>query len=300
MKNSSFFVRLFFSASILLFAPMSASAQVTIGSSNPPSPWSLLDLDNPENTDRHRALHLPRLSYAQRDALINESSPPLRQDSAIGLMIFNVENQCLEFWNGSEWISRCVDATHPCCGTGGVATRMRIGKNFYYTHEFMINGVMRCWMVENSREGTPRYMELTGIPNFVSVWNQHGSQPVGARGFYYTWATAQTDACPPGWSVPTPQEFGRNSGEGLWATLEAMPNNNNADNPRRFWHTAPYARAGFRNSLGHWLQWDNWSYWWSSTSAQRFEANRHSAGSLEFSSGNLGGGASVRCIQDLE
>ena len=289
-------MKLFLSA--MMLAPIGASAQVTIGSSNPPSPWSLLDLDNPENTDRHRALHLPRLSETARDALMPNAD-------AMGLMIFNTDTRCLEFWNSTEWISLCDDAPHPVrCGTGGVATRMRIGENYYYTHEFMINGVMRCWMVENSREGTPRNMETTGTTNSISVWNQHGSQPVGARGFYYTWATAQTDACPPGWSIPTPQEFGRNIGEGLWATLVAMPNNNNADNPRRFWHSAPYALAGGRDPNGNWSgwsgDWSEWNFWWSSANGQKFVV-LPSTSTLSFlATPNVGYGLSVRCVQDLE
>ena len=42
----------------------------------------------------------PRLSQAQRDALV---AP------APGLMIYNTDVNCYEFWNGSEWFNTCVD-----------------------------------------------------------------------------------------------------------------------------------------------------------------------------------------------
>jgi len=89
------------------------SSQVTIGSSNPPSPWSLLDLDNPADTDRHRALHLPRLDNDAREALTPNAD-------AQGLMIFNTDTRCLEFWNSTEWISLCVDALNEPTVVGNV------------------------------------------------------------------------------------------------------------------------------------------------------------------------------------
>lgn len=85
---------------------MSASAQVTIGSRNPPSPFSLLDLDA---SKIQRGLHLPRLTETDRDALVNSGDEIL----AKGLMIFNTDTRCLEFWNGSQWISLCKGNTTP-------------------------------------------------------------------------------------------------------------------------------------------------------------------------------------------
>jgi len=113
MKDNSFLVRLLFLAALLV--SMSTNAQVTIGSGNPPSPMSLLYLDASE---QQKALHLPRLTEEQRDSLVNDfnSSSGIR-NSAVGLMTYNVESRCLEFWNGSEWISLCVgEITDPCGG----------------------------------------------------------------------------------------------------------------------------------------------------------------------------------------
>ena len=48
------------------------------------------------------------------------------------------------------------------CGKNGVPKKMRIGNNDYYTHRF--GG--QCWMLENSREGTPSY-KLPPLPGKV-------------------------------------------------------------------------------------------------------------------------------------
>jgi len=125
------------------------------------------------------------------------------------------------------------------------------------------------------------------------IW-QHGIVANRGRGLYFGWNAAQ-NACPEGWRIPTPQEFGRNSNEGLWQTLNAMPNNNNADNPRRFWQSAPYALAGYRQTNGSWLYWGAWGGWWSSASGQHFHL--FSTGIPNFGPPtNVGFGLSLRCI----
>ena len=182
-----------------------------------------------------------------------------------------------------------------CCGIGGIAIPMRIGAtNDYLTHYFMTGDIKRCWMVQNSREGTPRNMDATGLIINGSVWNRHGQAPAGQyRGFYYVWNTAQTDACPPGsgWSVPTVLEF-----QGLAATVNAMPNA--ANSPRRFWDSAPYALAGSRHPNGTWNYWNAWGLWWSSTSGTFFAVP---LGTVHQDSNLIiGNGMSVRCIKNLE
>ena len=92
----------------ILCAPFTISAQVTIGSDRAPSPWSLLDLDNSKrvrNNEQPLGLHLPRLDEEARYDLDAEAAGTPAQ----GLMIFNTDNECLEFWSGTQWISLCVD-----------------------------------------------------------------------------------------------------------------------------------------------------------------------------------------------
>ena len=286
MKN--YFSTLLLAA--ILCAPFNAGAQVTIGSDRAPSPWSVLDLDNSErvrNNEQPKALHLPRMTDDDRDNLNLEATAG-PESPARGLMIFNTDNECVEFWSGTRWISLCEDALS--CGRNGVPIRVLIGENYYYVHYFMTNGVNRCWMVENSREGNPRNMNVTGTANSISVWNRHPSASFdGERGFYYVWATAH-EACPDGWSVPSLLEF-----QSLAVTVNAMPNT--ADSPRRFWNQAPYALAGFRRHTAVWDNWDTRSLWWSGTSSTFIPTIPGGVmGTGSYSS--VGTGLSVRCIRD--
>ena len=111
MTNKKIFFSLILSA--VMCVPFTMSAQVTIGSGNPPSQWSLLDLDNRErveNNEQPKALHLPRLDTEER-RLLTESFTPNDKEAAKGLMIYRTDAMgdvgCLEFWNGEEWVSLC-------------------------------------------------------------------------------------------------------------------------------------------------------------------------------------------------
>ena len=283
MRKQSLFVKLYLSAMLVFFAPIGANAQVTIGSNNPPSPWSLLDLDNPADTDRHRALHLPRLDNDAREALTPNAD-------AQGLMIFNTDTRCLEFWNSTEWISLCDDAPHPVrCGTGGVALLVRIGENYYYTHLYTIDGVERCWMVQNLSQGTLTVPQ-TGEGTTNGVWQSgHANEH---RGLYFGWGAAQT-ACPPGWSLPTASEM-----QGLQQALTALPVA--VTSPRRFWTDAPYALAGLRIINNLWSNWGYWGFWWSSgldgANGQLLAVG--SCGTMNFNANLFGHGFSVRCVRN--
>jgi uncharacterized protein (TIGR02145 family) len=78
----------------MIFVPFTTSAQVTIGSVNPPPAHSVLYLDSND-----RGLRLPHLTTAQRNA-INISDP-----SSAGLMIFNTERSSIEVFDGLHWLS---------------------------------------------------------------------------------------------------------------------------------------------------------------------------------------------------
>ncbi|UPZ17883.1 hypothetical protein [Flavobacterium humidisoli] len=70
----------------------------------------------------------PRMTQAQRDAII---AP------AAGLMVYNTDVNCYEFWNSSEWFNMCVDGrldpssngtakvdAYDCSGAGGGTLNM--------------------------------------------------------------------------------------------------------------------------------------------------------------------------------
>jgi len=88
---------------IILFFALPAKTQVTIGSPNPPQKFSVLELISQES-----GLRLPQLTSQERDSLkLNELTNPDTIQAAKGLVIYNIDTDCLEFWNGAKWVSLC-------------------------------------------------------------------------------------------------------------------------------------------------------------------------------------------------
>jgi hypothetical protein len=84
-------------------------SQVTIGDLGTPESFSLLELV----TTRHKGgLRLPQLTTAERDALDLASDP----EAAEGLLIYNTDTNCIEYWNLSKWVSDEAPAPAPIAG----------------------------------------------------------------------------------------------------------------------------------------------------------------------------------------
>jgi uncharacterized protein (TIGR02145 family) len=80
------------------------SAQVTIGAEIEPKPFSVLEIYSQMESGNYGGLRLPRLTTDQRNAL----SAAYKTDPEFkGLMIYNTDNDCMEYWNGKKWISQC-------------------------------------------------------------------------------------------------------------------------------------------------------------------------------------------------
>ncbi len=69
-------------------------SQVGVGTSTPDTS-AMLDISSSE-----KGLLPPRMTEPQRDA-INGGNP------AAGLVIYNKDTNCLEYWNSSKWVSQC-------------------------------------------------------------------------------------------------------------------------------------------------------------------------------------------------
>ena len=83
------------------------NAQVTVGSNKAPEPFSLLELAN----GKDRGLRLPQISTtAQRDAMFTNAAGFKTNPLAKGLQIFNLETKCVETWNGTIWLSLCMES----------------------------------------------------------------------------------------------------------------------------------------------------------------------------------------------
>ena len=93
--------------SFLLLSIAGVHAQVTIGADAEPQRFSILELVSNGET----GLRLPQLTIEERDALMEtDEFIAAMEGSALGLMIYNVENRCIEIWNGKNPRWRCVGA----------------------------------------------------------------------------------------------------------------------------------------------------------------------------------------------
>ena len=152
MRTKNFFLTLLLAA--MISVPVHLGAQVTIGSGNPPSEWSLLYLCT---YYQQKALHNARMTTAERNLLVPPNAP---NAPAGGLMIFNTDAMgdvgCLEFWNGVQWISLCEDRLPPPPPSGGNIRASSCGlvrsgstftipaayqDTFALAFEFFVNGV---------------------------------------------------------------------------------------------------------------------------------------------------------------
>jgi uncharacterized protein (TIGR02145 family) len=93
--------KLIFTAGIIaLMSGAALNAQVTIGYDKSPEPFSVLEL-----VSNSRGLRLPQMTTEQREDLVFTG----HETEAMGLTIFNLDNLCVETWNGNTWISACMD-----------------------------------------------------------------------------------------------------------------------------------------------------------------------------------------------
>jgi len=87
---------------VALFFAMPLKAQVKIGdNSTPPKSFSVLELSTAKVKG---GLRLPLLTKTERDALVagltgNDAA------AAKGLVIYNTDDKCMQYWNGTKWVS---------------------------------------------------------------------------------------------------------------------------------------------------------------------------------------------------
>jgi hypothetical protein len=79
----------------------------------------------PESSIQGR--RLPSLTTAQRDQIRVIDSP-----SAKGMLIYNIDINCLEYWDGDEWISLCNNSSNPEVGIPEVSCgKIRVYGKYY-------------------------------------------------------------------------------------------------------------------------------------------------------------------------
>ena len=89
----------------MLFSVAKMNAQVTIGADVEPNPFSILELYAQYDTDTYGGLRLPQMTTVQRNGLFTVTDKPAE---AKGLVIYNLDNNCVEYWNDTKWVSLCT------------------------------------------------------------------------------------------------------------------------------------------------------------------------------------------------
>ena len=188
-------------------------------------------------------------------------------------------------------IERTIEIYPSVCGSNGTPIRMQIGDpngpkpEGYLTHYFGTDENRKCWMIDNSMEGTPSYKNFPG-------------KPEGEKGYYYSYAIALEESnCPDGWRLPSEKEYNSMLSESVNSTINQI-------------HTS-YNQYGGIYQSGSWLYYGmSTRFWlkWSSLVAGKYTG----AGGSSFSDGKNGyssnfspssGGIeqgiyAIRCVKD--
>lgn len=155
------------------------------------------------------------------------------------------------------------------CGAEGTAAPLKIGNNTYMTHRYGT----KCWMVENSREGTANAVNFGGAIT-GTTWNNGSTYSPGTNnGQYYYGDSYRNTACPTGWHLPTAAEAAN-----LVSAVTTDISQNNGTKGAQWWagssvlglnsNSATAALTGgalYYNSGGisyRWLYWSQRGLWW--------------------------------------
>jgi hypothetical protein len=177
------------------------------------------------------------------------------------------------------------------CGLGGAEVNKTIGTKSYKTHAYGTGADQRCWMVQNSEEGTTYSATVFGRDRYGTagtITNGYDSFRNQPNGYYYTQPNAP-GACPAGWALPA------------MAEITILSNAATADTPGigKWWTgstaSANKAFAGFYGTDNIWYYFSAHACWWGEASGVYYSANSTSMGP-----GTGGDGAAwfaVRCVQ---
>lgn len=189
------------------------------------------------------------------------------------------------------------------CGAGGVAASLKIGSGTYLTHKYGT----KCWMVENSREGTAAATNFGG-PISGTTWNNGSTpSPSATNGQHYYSSSNRNTACPPGWHIPTAAEAAdlisavtadissaNNGTKGAqwWAGPSAVGLNSNSDSAALTGGALYYNMGGISY---RWQLWSQRGFWW-------IESGKNLIGSAAQLTNESGRDTMaflpVRCVQD--
>ncbi|MDR1561699.1 MAG: hypothetical protein LBS54_01260 [Dysgonamonadaceae bacterium] len=149
---------------LLMMSAGVVKAQVTIGATNDPHDFSILELVSNGNL----GLRLPQMTTEQRDAMVQtEDFQAEKNGKARGLQIFNMTTKCVETWNGSKWIQSCFpEVSLPKEEILFTIKTITDGETYYIPTSGRVGGTYHSYnwnvVVDN---GTPKHAEYTGSHN---------------------------------------------------------------------------------------------------------------------------------------
>jgi uncharacterized protein (TIGR02145 family) len=142
-------------------------------------------------TQLYQGYRTPRLTCAQRDVLNTAT------EQAKGTVIYNIDTACLEYWNGTEWISLCGDPKRE-----GV----KIGNTIWATRNVDLPGTFAAnpWDCGKIYQWNSNLAWSTEDPLINHLGGTTWVSPVPAND---TGWEAANDPCPEGWKVPTNEQI---------------------------------------------------------------------------------------------
>ncbi|TVR80263.1 MAG: hypothetical protein EA412_04960 [Chitinophagaceae bacterium] len=298
-------VFLLLTCEFLVVSAQSPSVGINETGTNPHAS-SILDLES-----TNKGFLPPRMTTIQRDAISNPAE---------GLMIYNSDDKCLQWYIGTVWYDPCDTATTFICGTSTV--------EFIYNGNSVIYGTVvgqngTCWLDRNlgasqvaaSGTDTNSYGDLFQwgraddghqLRTSSTQTNLSTTDQPPHSDFILT-STAPNDwrsdnnnnrwnvnpmvnnPCPVGWRVPTEAEY--NAERNSWVSLNAVGAINS---PLKL------PMAGYRDPNTGLLggEGSNGYYWTSTVSNTSARFLLFNSGSGIILSSQRANGSTVRCIKD--
>ena len=251
----------------------SVKAQVRIGGNTPPNPAAALDLNTAEGTTAGtKGLALPRVTLGSNTATLDGTTTNIA-----GMLVYNTGGSLsagVYVWDGSKWTG-VVGSSGGSWDTGGdgVGDTVRGVNGTYRVWCFGASTRLGCWMVDNSREGTPTYAYYGNSAAFRG------------GGAFYRQAVMST-GCPPGYSIPT-----NNQWDSLVTYLNSL---SNASIPVLLW-TTPRSMQGYYSAVSS--NWVSGSGDWWSTGASPNTNMWFVNGLWIWSNNDAVSALSVRCVK---
>jgi len=260
MKKVLFLMFLLF---LIGLGTANVKAQVAIGANTVPHPGAVLDLKS-----TNQGLLLPHVALS--DVAVFGLAGTASQ--AVGMMVYNTNASITNgngvgvyVWDGNNWKVSAGGGI----GQSGVLDTIRGANGTYRIWCFPASTGLGCWMVDNSKEGTPG---ATTFPGYDQ----------GQMGYYYN-ATQSLTACPTGWQLPT---------DALWQALIRHLSSPYASADSKVAFTVLQGTAGYYN-VSSWV--NVYETAWRSTSTY---TARLSYGTVRWvATEDLASLLSVRCIR---